>query len=221
LGHYWDKISIETEALIHHLTEKIDRFVPRIKAVVYQATQRVLRDSKVASQEKILSLFQPNSYVIRKGKIRHPVEFGQVVKIQEADGKIITDYEVLSSNSSDRELLMPSIERHKELFKRLPRLVATDRGFYSEDLEEKVTAAGVKKVVMPKIGKKTVERIKHEKQKWFREGQRFRAGSEGSISVLKRGHGMDCCLNKRENGFGSWVGWRVVARNLKMVAQAI
>jgi len=216
-----DKISIETEALIHHLTEKIDRFVPRIKAVVYQATQRVLRDSKVASQEKILSLFQPNSYVIRKGKIRHPVEFGQVVKIQEADGKIITDYEVLSSNSSDRELLMPSIERHKELFKRLPRLVATDRGFYSEDLEEKVTAAGVKKVVMPKIGKKTVERIKHEKQKWFREGQRFRAGSEGSISVLKRGHGMDCCLNKRENGFGSWVGWRVVARNLKMVAQAI
>ena len=68
---------------------------------------------------------------------------------------------------------MPSIERHKELFKRLPRLVATDRGFYSEDLEEKVTAAGAKKVVMPKIGKKTVERIKHEKRGGFEKVNDF------------------------------------------------
>jgi transposase, IS5 family len=214
-------ISIETEAIIHHLTEMIDRFVPRIKSVIHQATQRVLRDRKVASHEKILSLFQPKSYVIRKGKARRPVEFGQVVKIQEADGKIITDYEILSSNSGDRELLLPSIEKHKELFGRPPRLVATDRGFYSEELEEKVASAGVKKVAMPKIGNKDAQRIKHEKQSWFRQGQRFRAGSEGSISVLKRGYGMDRCLNKREDGFGSWVGWRVVARNLKLIAQAV
>lgn len=214
-------ISIETEAIIHHLTEMIDRFVPRIKSVIHQATQRVLRECKVDSHEKILSLFQPKSYVIRKGKTRNPVEFGQVVKIQEADGKIITDYEILSSNSGDRELLLPSIEKHKELFGRPPRLVATDRGFYSEELEKKVAGAGVKKVAMPKIGNKDAQRIKHEKQPWFRQGQRFRAGSEGSISVLKRVYGMDRCLNKREDGFGSWVGWRIVARNLKLIAQAI
>lgn len=219
-GQISNKISIETEALIHHLIEKIDRFVPRIRTVIHQATQRVLRDRTVSSQEKIISLFQPKSYVIRKGKIRHPVEFGQVVKIQEADGKIITDYEVLSSNAGDRALLMPSIQRHKEIFGRPPRLVATDRGFYSEELEEKVGKAGVSKVVMPKIGNKNAERTKHERQRWFRQGLRFRAGSEGSISVLKRGQGMDRCLNKRENGFGSWIGWRIITRNLKMVAQS-
>jgi len=74
---------------------------------------------------------------------------------------------------------------------------------------------------MPKIGNKDAQRIKHEKQPWFRQGQRFRAGSEGSISVLKRGYGMDRCLNKRKDGFGSWIGWRVVARNLKLIAQAV
>lgn len=221
IGQITEEISIETEALIGHLLEKLDRFVPRIKKVIHQATQRVLRDHKVSNAEKIISLFQPKSYVIRKGKIHKPVEFGQVVKIQEADGKIITDYEVLTSNAGDRELLLPSIQRHEELFGRPPRLVATDRGFYSEELEDKVANAGVKRVVMPKIGKKDAERTAYEKQRWFQQGHRFRAGSEGSISVLKRGHGMNRCLNKREDGFGSWIGWRVVARNLKVVAQSV
>lgn len=211
-------ITMETEALIAHLVEKIDCFIPRIKQVIHQATVRVLRDSKVSSQEKIISIFQPSSYVIRKGKIRNPVEFGQVVKIQEADGKIITDYEVLSSNSGDRGLLLPSVQKHSEIFGRPPRLVAADRGFYSEELEDKVIAAGVKKVAIPKIGKKNAERAAHEKKRWFRQAQKFRAGCEGNISVLKRAYGMDRCLNKRENGYGSWIGWRVIARNLKTIA---
>jgi IS5 family transposase len=211
--------NIETQALITHLVDQIDRFVPRIKKVIHQATQRVLKDMPVASHEKIISLFQPLSYVIRKGKVRRPTEFGQVVKIQEADGKIITDFTVLSSNSGDRELLMPSVEKHRELFDRLPRLVAADRGFYSEELEDKLSSVGVKRIGIPKIGKKNAVRSKHEKAPWFRRSQRFRAGSEGSISVLKRAFGMDRCLNKREDGFGSWVGWRVIARNLKTIAQ--
>jgi IS5 family transposase len=211
--------TLETEALIIHLVEKIDRFVPRIKKVIHQATQRVLKDSQVSNHEKIISLFQPLSYVVRKGKIRHPNEFGQVVKIQEADGKIITDFTVLSSNSGDRDLLIPSVEKHKEIFNRPPRLVAADRGFYSEELEEKLKSLGVIKIGIPKIGKKDAIRSRYEKSPWFRRSQKFRAGSEGSISVLKRAFGMDRCLNKRDNGFSSWVGWRVVARNLRTIAQ--
>jgi IS5 family transposase len=179
----------------------------------------VLKDSQVSSHEKILSLFQPLAYVIRKGKIRRPTEFGQVVKIQEADGKIITDFKVLSSNSGDRDLLIPSVEKHQELFNRLPRLVAADRGFFSEDIENQLTSIGVKRIGIPKIGKKSANRSKHEKAPWFRRSQRFRAGCEGNISVLKRAFGMDRCLNKREDGFGSWIGWRVIARNLKTIAQ--
>jgi len=135
------------------LTEMIDRFAQRIKSVIHQTAQRVLCDRKVASHEKILSLFQPKSYVIRKGKIRQSVEFGQVVKIQEADGKIIIDYEILTSNSGDRELLLPSIEKLSSLGV-LHDFVATDHGFYSEELEKKVASAGAKKVAMPKIGNK-------------------------------------------------------------------
>jgi transposase, IS5 family len=210
---------IKTQALIFHLVEQIDRFVPRIKKVIYQATKRVLKGTQVASHEKILSLFQPLSYVIRKGKLRRPTEFGQIVKIQEADGKIITDFKVLPTNSGDRELLMPSVEKHKKLFDRPPRLVAGDRNFYSEDLEEKLRAAGIKRIGIMKIGKKNSDRRNLERMPWFRQSQKFRAGCEGSISVLKRAFGMDRSLNKREDGFGSWVGWRVITRNLVTIAQ--
>ena len=74
---------------------------------------------------------------------------------------------------------------------------------------------------MLKIGNRSNQRFNHEKQRWFRKGQRFRAGSEGAIPMLKRGHGMNCYLNKREDSFGSWVALRVIAQNLKMVAPAI
>ena len=69
--------------------------------------------------------------MIRKGKASRPTEFGKMVKIQEAENQIITDYEVFEKRASDSDLLVPAVEKHQKQFGKVPELVAADAGFYS------------------------------------------------------------------------------------------
>jgi IS5 family transposase len=101
---------------------------------------------------------------------------------------------------------VPSLDAHIALFGRPPTVAATDRGFSSAPNEQYARDKGVKYVSMPKRGKKTDERRRYEKQRWFRRAQRFRAGSEGRISVLKRRFGLDLCRYNGQEGFDRWLG---------------
>jgi IS5 family transposase len=149
------------------------------------------------------------------------VEFGQVVKIQEVDGGIIADYESYAAQPADTDLFVPSLDTHIALFGRPPSVAATDRGFYSAPNEQYAHDKGVKYVAMPKRGKKTDERRLYEKQRWFRRAQRFRAGSEGRISVLKRCFGLYCCHYNGQVGFDRWLGLGIVCSNLIVIAGAM
>src|SRR4030043_747223 len=92
--------SLGDEALrvAHHVKEQWDHYIPLMKKVISQTENRIFRGQLVSNAEKITSLFEPHSYVIRKGKRHKPNEFGQLVKIQEADGGIITDYQRFNNN---------------------------------------------------------------------------------------------------------------------------
>jgi transposase, IS5 family len=79
--------------------------------------------------------------------------------------------------------------------------------------------AGVKRVALPKSGKLSEKRKRHEKQRWFRRGFRFRAGIEGRISVLGRAFGFDLCLDHGEEGMERWVGWGILAHNLRQISR--
>ena len=74
---------------------------------------------------------------------------------------------------------------------------------------------------MPQAGQRSAERIEYERQAWFRLAQRFRAGIEGRISVLKRARQLDRCLDKGEAGFEKWIGWGCIVNNLVLIAQSI
>ena len=103
------------------------------------------------SEEKLLSLFEPSTEVIRKGKAGKPNEFGKMVKLQEAKNQIITDYEVYARRPHDSDLLIAAIETHQALLGRTPRLVAADAAFYSAKNEAAARAKGVKRVCSPLI----------------------------------------------------------------------
>src|SRR6185295_18284830 len=118
------------------------------RQVVKQTRARVLR-GVTDSPGKIVSIFEPWAQIIRKGKIHRPTEFGALIKVQEADGGLVTDITVAKS-TADQLLLVPSVKRHIELFGRPPRLVATDRGFYSAAAEKQLKELGVHHVVVPK-----------------------------------------------------------------------
>ena len=139
--------------------------------------------------------------------------------IDEVDGGIISRYEVLSESASERSQLPESLRVHKERFGRAPFLVAGDRGLYSAENEKTAQQRGVKHVVLPKSGKLSEKRKRHDKQRWFRRGFRFRAGIEGRISVLNRAFGLDLCLDHGVEGMERWVGWGILAHNLRQISR--
>jgi transposase, IS5 family len=166
------------------------------------------------SEGKLLSLFEPSTEVIRKGKAGKPNEFGKMVKLQEAENQIIIDYEVYARRPNDCDLLVPAIETHQALLGRPPRLVAADAAFYSAKNKAAAKAKGVKRVCIPNRSTKSLERKREQKKRWFRDGQKWRTGCEGRISVAKRRHGLRRGRYKGYVSMHRWVGLGVIADNL-------
>jgi IS5 family transposase len=196
---------------------QLKTMIPLLRRVVAQTTQRVFEgDTHVP--DKVVSLFEPHTTPIRKGKIVTPTEFGQLVSIQEADGQIVTAYAVHDGRPADSTLWEPALDAHEQTFGKPPDLAVADRGFASAANEAAATARGVRRVVLPRPGPKTPARRAHERQRWFRRGLRWRVGCEGRISVLKRRHRLRRCLYHGADGMERWVGLGVLAGNLVVIA---
>ncbi len=205
----------EAEALL----ERFEHFLPLVERGIDQATRRVLEAEHLPASEKLLSLFEEHTQIITRHKAGKPTEFGRKVLIDEVEGGIISRYEILSHSGPERTRVPESLKAHQEHFGRAPYLLAGDRGLYSVENEKTAQQAGVKRVVLPKNGKLSEKRKHHEKQRWFRRGFRFRAGIEGRISVLDRAFGLDVCLDHAEEGMGRWVGWGILAHNLRQISR--
>jgi transposase, IS5 family len=202
------------------LAATLAQMVPLVSQVITQTTRRVLQGEAVPAGEKVVSLFEPHTAIIRKGKPGKPTEFGRVLWLDEVEGGIISRYAVLEGNPAEDAQLPPSLDHHRRVFKRPPRLLTGDRGVHSAANEQYATTHGVKHVVLPKPGATSAKRRAHEQQRWFRRGRDWRAGIEGRISGLKRRHKLDRCRYHGTAGMERWVGWGVIAHNLRVIAQA-
>jgi transposase, IS5 family len=183
-----------------------------VKRVVAQTRARVLRGD-VHFPGKVVSLFESHTEIIRKGKLAKPTEFGRLVKIQEAEAQFITDYEVCERGQADRALWAPSLDRHITLFDHAPRLAVADGGFASRSNERAAQDRGVRHVVLPRQPRATRSRA-------ARAALRWRTGSEGRISALKRRHGLRRCRYRGLSGMQRWVGLGVLANDLLVLARA-
>ena len=202
------------------LRQEIDAMVPLVKQVMKQARARIFR-GETRFEGKLLSLFEPSTEIIRKGKAAKPNEFGKMVKLQEAENQIVIDYEVYARRPNDSDLLIAAIQTHQAMLGRMPYLVAADAAFYSAKNEAAAKAMGVKRVAIPNRSTKSPERKRGQKKRWFRNGQKWRTGCEGRISVVKRRHGLNRCRYKGEAGMKRWVGLGVIADNLINIGRAM
>jgi IS5 family transposase len=202
------------------LANQFSDFLPRVVRVIDQTVRRVLAGEKVPADEKLVSLFEPETAIIRKGKPARPTEFARVVWLDEVEGGIISGYRILDGNASEKEQLRPSLDHHVQLFDKPPNLLTADRGLYSDDNERYAQSQGVKQVIMPKPGAKSATRMAYEQQPWFRRGRNWRARIEGRISGLKRGQKLERCLYHGSNGMERWVGWGLIAHDLRAIARA-
>lgn len=216
-----DTLKAENSRATQHLVEAFETFLPRVEQALSQTVRRVFEDESVPAREKIVSLFESHTDIIRRQKAGKPVEFGRKVWLDEVDGGIVTDWRVLDGNPSDTEQWRPAIDHHLRQFDKPPWQASGDRGLYSPDNEAYAHRQGVKRIILPKPGRKSAARKEHESQSWFKRGRRFHAGVEGRISVLKRKHGLDRCLDHGEEEFDKWVGWGVIAGNLAVMGRTL
>jgi IS5 family transposase len=203
------------------LSAILETFIPRAEQVVSQAVRRVFQREKVPAGEKIVSLFEPHTAIIRRNKARKPTEYGHKVWLDEVDGGIVTRWQVLEGNPNDDQQWIPSLEHHIECFGKPPNQMSADRGVHSSNNEQIAQDQGVKRVVLPQPGRKSEARKQYEKQRWFQQGRKWHAGVEGRISVLKRRHELDRCRDHGRQGFDKWVGWGVIAANLLVIGRCV
>jgi transposase, IS5 family len=199
--------------LLRKAKHQLDEMIPRVQQVIRQTRQRVLHGNTRA-QGKLVSVFEPQTEIIRKGKAKKPNEFGNLVKIQEVENQLITNYEVLEKRPADSTLLIPSVQQHIQQFGRAPEAITADPGFFSAANEAAAEELGVKRVSIPAHGHPGKQRQEKQKKRWFKKLQKWRTGCEGRISVLKRRHGLQRSRYKGLCGMKRWVGFGVMADNL-------
>src|SRR5499426_4818084 len=196
----------------HRKSTALRTTIDLLRRVIAQTRARVLRGN-TRFPGKVVSLFEPHTEIIRKGKLAKPTEFGRLVKIQEAEAQFITDYAVCERGQAERALWAPSLDRHIALFDHAPHLAVADGGFASRSNERAAQDRGVRHVVLPRQPREARSRA-------ARAALRWRTGSDGRISALKRRHGLRRCRYRGASGMQRWVGLGVLANDLLVLARA-
>jgi IS5 family transposase len=202
------------------LNERLDQYLPLVQQVIHQTQTRILHGVPAAAGVKVLSLFEPHTTLICRGKAKpKETEFGRKIWYAEVEGGLISEYRLLKGNPDEAQFLIPSLHYHRRLFGHPPQELCGDRGIHSPENEQQARALGVHRVSLPQPGYKSDRRRQHEHQPWFRAAQRFRNGIEGRISQLRRARHLDRCLAHGEEGMQRWIGWGIIANNLATIAQ--
>ena len=199
--------------------QDLSHYLPLVARILHQAHQRVIEGITLPPDEKLYSLFEEHTELLKRGKAGKPIEFGHKLLLAQTGEKFIHHYQVMPKRIEDKDLLVPAIETHKSLFGHYPTLLATDKGFYESmkqlgDLEEDIATVSI-----AKKGRRTPKEYERETREEFLAGQRFRAGAEGSISVLKRAFKLGRCLFKGFKHYAASVGLAVLCHNLVLLTR--
>ncbi len=209
----------QTEKQAERLVAKVEPLLPLIERVILQARTRVLEGKQVAAEDKVLSLFEPHTRVIPRHKGGAPVEFGRQVELDEIEGGIVTRYEILAHPNEHGQGLQ-ALEHHRRVLGHPPWMMAGDRGVHSAETEVQALAAGVEVVAIPAVGKISPLRQAVERTRRWRRAYRWRAGIEGRIASLRRDYGLCKCNYHGQDGMERWIGFGIIASNLRHIAQA-
>jgi IS5 family transposase len=197
---------------VQALRDEVVRFLPRVRVVLSTSARANLKGEKVPARERIFSLFEPHTELIKRGKARKPVEFGHAVMLSQTREKFICDYEVMAPRMDDSALAQVCVEKHERLFGEAPEGMTADMGFNPNAAEREALEARVGMLAIPR---KLSDWNALLGPLW----QRFRAGIEGTISVLKRAYRLLRCPYRGFKNFASSVGLSIFCHNLVLLAR--
>jgi len=194
---------------VNDLTDLLDA----TRRIVAQARLRVAGITPDGATRRV-SLHEPDARPIAKGRLGKPVEFGYKAQVVDNDDGVVLDHTVEQGNPPDAPQLVPAVQRISARTRRRPRTVTADRGYGEKSVEDDLHDLGVRTVVIPRKGKPGKGRQAVEHRPAFRRTVKWRTGSEGRISSLKRGYGWDRTRLDGTEGARIWTGHGILAHNL-------
>ncbi len=211
--------TLDTLAKAGYEAELVSHYLPIVNKIIDQADQRVFQGVMPAADEKIYSLFEEHTELLKRGKAGKPIEFGHKILLAQTGEKFIHHYQVYPKRQEDQDLLEPTLKAHTKLFGVGPDVLATDKGFYKSMEQIFSLEEGITTVSICKKGRRNQQEYERESSEEFKDGQRFRAGCEGSISVLKRAFNLGKCLFKGFKNYAASVGCAVFCHNLVLLTR--
>jgi IS5 family transposase len=187
------------------------------RQIVAQTRQRVAGHTPDGATRRV-SLHDGDARPIAKGRLGRPVEFGHKAQIVDNDDGIVLDHTVEQGNPPDAPQLAPAVKRVTKRAGRTPGTVTTDRGYGEAKVDKQLTDLGVRTVVIPRKGKPSQARRAEEHRPAFRRTIKWRTGSEGRISTLKRGYGWDRTRIDGTEGARIWTGHGILTHNLVKIS---
>lgn len=205
----------------NRVRQKLQSLLPLVAYACEQAIRRVVQNESLPAQAKVVSLVEPHTQIIRRGKpTPKDTEFGHKVNYAEVEGGFLSDWQVVAQGNPPDDQLLPAIlHQHVKRFGHAPEVLAGDSGLFSPANEKLARQLGIKHIALRQPGAKTEKRRAYEKQRWFKQAQRFRNGIEGRISVVRRTVQLARCPYHGFAGFERWIGWGVIAANLVILAR--
>lgn len=198
------------------LARELEHYIALAQQVVSQTRRRVLNGESVPADEKIVSIFEPHTDIIRKD--RRDTYYGHKVTLTGGVSGLVLDWVVEQGNPADSTLLIRMLERQRDQYGRYPRQASVDGGYASKDNLHSAKTLGVEDMVFSKkCGLKVEDMVT---QTWlFKKLRDFRAGIEGVISFLKRVFGLRRCTWRGQPSFARYVGASIVSANLLILAR--
>ena len=191
---------------------ELQAYLPAMRTIVGNARRSQVDGETVPASERVFSLFEQHTELIKRGRRQKPMEFGHKILLCESAEKFITDYEVYEKQEADCELTESVIDRHEKLFGGRPEVLAADKGFCPAEAKFKELADRVDTLAIPRRMRDFVDKV-------LAHWQAFRAGIEGTISGLKRAFRLIRCFFRGFRSFDAAVGLGVFCHNLIVLAE--
>ena len=199
--------------------QQLKHYLFLAQRVMNQARRRIFDGEKLSATEKIYSIFEEHTELIKRGKAGKPIEFGHKILLGQTGEKYISQYLVMPSRREDIDLIDELVKSHSETFGMKPDVLTTDKGFYESMDKVRKLEEDIDTVSICKKGRRNRKEQERETSEIFKDAQRFRAGIEGTISVLKRAFNLFRCLFRGFKNYAASVGCAVFCHNLVLLTR--
>jgi hypothetical protein len=204
----------EVRRLNEALGSELQYFLGATEYMMDLAARRVIAQEKIANDDKVFSLFEPDTELINRGKLPQPIEFGHRVIIVEDSAGFIVHARIMARGMTDEKIPVELMGTLQSRFHGKIKAASFDKGFWSPtNLEQLRTIIPL--IVLPKKGKRSALDAEREEAKEFGRLRKWHAGVESAIHALQAGNGLSVCRDKGIEGYQRYLALGVLGRNLQ------